>query len=144
MKFRVFHKFTEEYVDPNNVSIDGNGNVRVHYSSGFVQTYPNNDSDGIVVEMSTGLIGLDRLEIYEGDILHFHTKTENFAVVYNKYRSKFELRHVEFTENGIVVEKSDSYYNELSGNLPLIHCEKTLSQERYNLKTYVKNKNSKS
>ena len=139
MKFRIFHKFLLEYVDPNNVSIDGNGDVRVRFG-GFLQEYPNNDSDGIVVEMSTGLFALDGLEIYEGDILHFHSKTDNFAVVYNKVRARFELRPVEFTENGIEVEKFDSYYNELSGNLDLIHCEKTLSQERYNLNTYVKTK----
>lgn len=130
MKFRVFHKFTKEYVDPNNVSIDGNGNVRVHYSSGFVQTYPNNDSDGIVVEMSTGLTALDGLEIYEGDILHFYSRNENFVVVYNKEFARFELRLAEFKENGIEVE-DDTYYLELKDDSDLIHCEKTLSQERY-------------
>lgn len=142
MKFRVFHKFTKEYVDPEYVTINGNGDVRVRFGR-FLQEYPNNDSDGIVVEMSTGLFALDGLEIYEGDILYFNSKTEKFAVVYNKVRARFELRLVEFTENGVNVENFDSYYNELSGkcaSIALIHCEKTLSQERYNLKTYVKNK----
>ena len=128
MKFRVFDKHSKSYVNPNNVSIDGNGNVRVHFQSGFVHT--DNDGSQYIVELSTGLTALDGFEIYEGDILHFYSKTENFAVVYNKVRARFELRCVEFKENGIEIE-NDSYYNELSANLTLIHCEKTLSQERY-------------
>ena len=146
MKFRVFHKFLLEYVDPNNVSIDGNGDVRVRFG-GFVQTYPNNDSDGIVVEMSTGLVAeLDNTEIYEGDILRFafdsilHKKNENFAVVYNKEFARFELQRVKFTEDSVEVENDPDYYDELKDSLDLIHCEKTLSQERYNLNTYVKTK----
>ena len=35
-----------------------------------------------------------------------------------------------FTENGIEIE-DDSYYNELKDDMDLIHCKKTLSQERY-------------
>lgn len=133
MKFRVFDRYSKSYVDSNNVSIDGNGNLRVHFSSGFVHT--DNDGSQYIVEMSTGLTALDGFEIYEGDILHFHSKTENFAVVHNKDRARFELCLIEFTENGVEVEKFDSYdYNELSvkcASMALIHCKKTLSQEQY-------------
>ena len=146
MKFRVFHKFLLEYVDPKYVTINGNGDVRVRFGR-FLQEYPNNDSDGIVVEMSTGLVSsLDNTEIYEGDILRFafdsilHKKNENFVVVYNKEFARFELRRVKFTENGVEIENDSDYYDELKDGLDLIHCEKTLSQELYNLQTYVKNK----
>ena len=128
MKFRVFDKHSKLYVNPNNVSIDGNGNLRVHFSSGFVHT--DNDGSQYIVEMSTGLFALDGREIYEGDILHFYSRHENFVVVYNKEFARFELRLTEFKENGIEVE-TDSYYIELNDNLDLIHYEKTLSQERY-------------
>jgi hypothetical protein len=128
MKFRVFDKYSKSYVNPNNVSIDGNGNLRVHFSSGFVHT--DNDGSQYIVEMSTGLTALDGLEIYEGDILHFYSRNENFVVVYNKEFARFELRLAEFKENGIEVE-DDTYYLELKDDLDLIHCEKTLSQERY-------------
>lgn len=128
MKFRVFDKHSKSYVNPNNVSIDGNGSLRVHFSSGFVHT--DNDGSQYIVEMSTGLTALDGLEIYEGDILHFYSRTENFVVVYNKEFARFELRLAEFKENGIEVE-DDTYYLELKYDPDLIHCKNTLSQERY-------------
>lgn len=128
MKFRVFDKHSKSYVNPNNVSIDGNGNLRVHFSSGFVHT--DNDGSQYIVEMSTGLFALDGREIYEGDILHFYSRVETFAIVHNKEFARFELKLVQFTENGIEVE-NDSYYDELEYDLDLIHCEKTLSQELY-------------
>ena len=128
LKFRVFDKYSKSYVDPNNVSIDGNGNLRVHFSSGFVHT--DNDGSQYIVEMSTGLTALDGFEIYEGDVLHFYSRTENFVVVYNKEFARFELRFVEFKENGIEVE-DDIYYFELNDDSDLIHCKKTLTQELY-------------
>lgn len=128
MKFRVFDKYSKSYVNPNNVSIDGNGNLRVHFSSGFVHT--DNDGSQYIVEMSTGLTALDGFEIYEGDILHFYSRNENFVVVYNKEFARFELRLAEFKENGIEVE-DDTYYLELKDDSDLIHYKNTLSQERY-------------
>lgn len=128
MKFRVFDKYSKSYVNPNNVSIDGNGNVRVHFSGGFVHT--DNDGSQYIVEMSTGLTALDGFEIYEGDILHFYSRNENFVVVYNKEFARFELRFAEFKENVIEVE-DDTYYLELKDDPDLIHCKNTLSQELY-------------
>ena len=137
MAFRAFHKFAEIYVDPNHVFIDGNGKLRHRFPGGYLDI--DEDGSRYIVELSTGLFALDGLEIYEGDILHFyedglrHKKNENFAVVYNKEFARFELQRVKFTENGIEVENDPDYYDELKDGLDLIHCEKTLSQERYNL-----------